>query len=311
LANQRADYEKKIAALEKDKKGLEQTVQKVVEQVAPINVLDFDKPKGKVVASDRTGRMPFINLGSADNLRPQLTFTVYGVDPDGKPTSYPMIGPDGRPVIGEDKKPVMEGKASLEVVSVLGEHLAQAHVTHLRDEGRDPILRGDLLYNPAWDPNQRPHVAIAGLVDLTGEGSNDMAEFQRTLERQGIIVDAWLDLKDLTVKGKGISHDTDYLILGAIPEIPGAEAAKDTDARARRLQKIIELRNNLQKDAERHGVPVISLRKYLAMTGFQVTRGTRSALPANYGTLPEEKKPPKAEKPANGDKAPADEKKDK
>jgi hypothetical protein len=312
LAAQKAESDKVVGAYEKQKKDLEGRVEKAEMKIAPVNIFQYDQPKGKIDAITGNGRMPFINLGSSDYVKPQLTFSVYGVGTDGKPIAHDVVGKDGKPIIGPDNKPEKEGKATIEVVSVLGPHLSQARVTSVRDEGRDPILRGDLLYNPAWSPTQRQHVAITGLVDLTGDGNNDIAEFLRTLEGQGIIVDAWLDLKDQTVKGKGMNRQTDYLVLGYRPE---EDFSRDKEsAQARRARAIGELMDKTQDQAVRDGVTVISLRKFLALTGYQVPRGTRTSIPANFGNAPPagSKEPIKGDKqPPKGDKEPPKEDKPK
>jgi hypothetical protein len=321
LAALKAENEKGIQAYEKQKKDLEGRVEKAEMKIAPVNIFQYDKPKGKIDSIVGNGRMPFINIGSADFVKPQLTFSVYGVGIDGKPITHDILGPDDKPIISkEDGKPLKEGKATIEVVSVLGPHLSQARVTSLRDEGRDPILRGDLLYNPAWSPTQRQHVAITGQVDLTGDGNNDMAEFLRTLEGQGVVVDAWLDIKDQTVKGKGMNRQTDYLILAYRPE---EDFAKDKEsAQARRARALGELMDKMQDQAVREGVTIISLRKFLALTGYQVPRGTRATIPPNFGSgAPPAgtKEPPKGDKespkgdkePPKGDKEPPKEEKPK
>src|SRR5262249_19422845 len=160
-----------------------------------VSILDYDQPKGMIHSIDRAGEMPFINLGSADNARPGLTFSVYGINAEGKPISHEVTDRQGKPAVGTDAKPLREGKATVEVVSVLSDHVSQARITSWRDRERDPVLKGDLLFNPAWSPNMRQHVAIAGTVDLTGEGHDDLQELIRTLERQNVIVDAYLDTK--------------------------------------------------------------------------------------------------------------------
>ena len=52
----------------------------------------------------------------------------------------------------------------------------------------------------------REHVAIIGLIDLMGDGKDNTAELVRNLTRQGIIVDAYLDLKDKTLKNGNAHH---------------------------------------------------------------------------------------------------------
>src|SRR6185437_8870355 len=74
----------------------------------------------RIVSLDARGQMAYINLGWADNVKPQLTFSVHAAGRNGRP------------------EPTVKG--ALEVVSVLDRHLARARVTSVRDSARDPIL---------------------------------------------------------------------------------------------------------------------------------------------------------------------------
>src|SRR5690606_9524920 len=98
-----------------------------------------------IVDLDRRGTMPYINLGTVDGLTPQVTFSIHSLGADGRLNPIP--------------------KGTIEVVRVIGSHLAQARVTSVRDANKDPILKGDKLFNPTWDPSRKKHVAIAGLAD--------------------------------------------------------------------------------------------------------------------------------------------------
>src|SRR5262249_6772937 len=192
----------------------------------------------------------------------------------------------GKPVVGTDAKPLREGKATLEVVSVLSDHVSQARITSWRDRERDPVLKGDLLFNPAWSPNMRQHVAIAGTVDLTGEGHDDLQELIRTLERQNVIVDAYLDTKELTVKGKGLTRQPDYLNLGEAPDVGNSGIVKEDDPKAKRRTEILATMTKMQEEATRNGVAIISLRKFLAMSGYRAPRkGTSEANGYIHGSL--------------------------
>jgi hypothetical protein len=281
MAQMKGDYEKQIAKYKKDIVLLTQRVQKAEEKNAVVNLLDYDHPKGHVNSIAPSGRMVYIDLGSADNLKSGITFSVYGVGADGKPIAHDVIGPDGKVVLGTDLRPEKEGKATLEVANVIGEHVAQARVTWVRDEGRDPILRGDLLFNPGWDPKARQHVAVTGMIDLTGEGHDDTAEFVRNLQKQGVIIDAYLDLKDISVKGKGIDRQTDYLILGTLPQYQGSEALKEDDPRAKRMNAINKEMEDMKAKAVESGVQLISLRKFLVMSGYHVPPGVGVEAPAS------------------------------
>ncbi len=203
----------------------------------------------KIVSIDRTGQQPYINLGSADRVYPQLTFSIHGQGPDGRPIADP--------------------KGSLEVVSVLSDHLAQARVLSVKDRNKEPILKGDILFNPSWSPTAKKHVAIAGTVDLLGNGRDSTVEFIRNLERQNVVIDAYVDPRDNSIKGKGISVQTDYLI---VPEGVAEPVAGESDASREVQKKREEAIGKLLQQAKENGVQQIKLPKYLEQIGYRLPR---------------------------------------
>ena len=121
-------------------KQLEGRLNDLNDRIEALTKHDMDQPDNgkpiptdwRIVKMDPSGKRPFINLGSSDNIRPPLTFSIHGKGPDGKP--------------------LPASKGSLEVIDVLGDHLAQAQVVTVKEEFKDPILPGDYLYNPIFHP---------------------------------------------------------------------------------------------------------------------------------------------------------------
>lgn len=188
----------------------------------------------RIVRMDASGKRPFINLGSSDDIHPPLTFSIHGKGPDGKP--------------------LLASKGSLEVIDVVGDHLAQAQVVSVKDSFKDPILPGDYLYNPIFNPSAERHVVIAGRIDMHGvKGQDDLEEFERLLKRRNVVVDGYVDPQDGSIKGK-LTVGTDFLILGdptgAKPEV--AASIK-----------------TLQEQARSNGVHVISTREFLESIGYR------------------------------------------
>jgi hypothetical protein len=214
----------------------------------------------RIVSIDQSGTTAYINLGSGDKLASGLTFRVHG--------------------IGEDGKAKPRDKASVEVLKVVEDHLSQVRVYYDYDEKleprpqrhsprRDPVLKGDVIYNPTWDPYEKKHIAIAGAIDLVGDGRNSLPEFIRSLERQNVVVDAYLDTDDMEIKGPGISVNTDLLILGPLPR--ALQNPRGPDAAVK--QKMLEGVAKLKKDAEDNGVKRRGLRQYLEEIGYRVPKG--------------------------------------
>jgi hypothetical protein len=245
------DLKRQLAKLQKDNKDLMDKQKKLEEQVAKVDRLKLDQPKGKIFRVDPSGEMPYIDLGSGDNLKPQVTFSIHGVGPDGRP--------------------LKDSKGSLEVMRIVGEHLAQARITEWKDRAADPVLPGDFLFNPAWSPTLRQRVAITGEIDLTGDDRDDLPDFLRILQQQNVIVDAYLDMKSLKVNGE-ITRQTDYLILGKGPELTGVrDSERKTDT--------IKAMTAMQDTASRHGVTVIKYKDFLALTGYQLPKPTQGEGP--------------------------------
>jgi len=207
--------------------------------------------------------LAYINLGSADGLERQVTFSVHGVGVDGKRL-----------------KEVPKG--TMEVVRVVDTHLALARITSIKDAKKDPIVRGDRLFNPTWDPTRRKQVAIAGFTDIGTEGADNNEDLRRLLTCNRVDVVAYIDTKDLkepAIKGPGISTRTDFLILG-----DGLEGSNHPKARDKAYAQAFDRKIRELKDkAATNGVTLIPLRRYLDMIGY---RAPRVSLPGGSGAYP-------------------------
>jgi uncharacterized protein (UPF0335 family) len=254
--------------LDEDKKKKDQEYANLQRRLAVKEqaILDLRKELGRevpvemkmdwrIVNIDSRGETAHINLGSADKVQPQLTFRVHGVGPDGRP--------------------LPKDKANVEVLNVVGAHLSQVKINYVttprenprHDPRHDPVLKDDILINPSWNPNLKKHVAIAGVIDLNGNGRDDTEQFVRALEKQNVVVDAYLDLrKDFEIKGPGITVQTDFLILGDKPEAVLGSQGREEEIKKKISDKMEELRSQ----AKQNGVPVKGLRQYLDEIGFRM-----------------------------------------
>lgn len=145
-------------------------------------------------------------------------------------------------------------KGTIEIVELTGPTSARARIVTQREAIRDPISKKDSVYNVTLSNAGKDHVAYCGIIDLDGDGLPNNEEFVRILEKNNVVVDAYLDLKTGEIKGTGIKPSTKFLILG--PDAPEVGKVKDMI--------------NMAKDK---GVQVIDARKYLKLIGV--------ALPAN------------------------------
>ena len=115
-------------------------------------------------------------------------------------------------------------KATIEVIEVLGPEVSRARVTSERSDIRDRALNGDLLYNSVWRKGQSDHIALIGIFDINGDGSDDIETVIRDFNKMGIPVDAYFDLKSKKWVGK-LTERTRYLVDGHTPVPTPSESA--------------------------------------------------------------------------------------
>lgn len=257
----------------------------------------WDVPVGKVIRVDLDLRQVVINLGEAHGVKPELTFNVFGPNSAGKAEK--------------------QMKGSIEVIKVLGPNSSQCRITSLYDsEGSEilnlktrgqilreteaPMKEGDLLFNLFWGTR----VAVAGYVSITGESVNNPAEqfrqmddFMALCKRNGMIVDAYVDMRSGEIKGK-INAKTRYLIRGYDLAKPGKREAapvnkgddkempaekKEDPAPANeggladRIDQVNRSSYLLRSDAKDKGLLLISAENFAVVIGYRKVRSANSA----------------------------------
>ncbi|MGD9647022.1 MAG: hypothetical protein AB7U73_15025 [Pirellulales bacterium] len=185
---------------------------------------------GEVRKVNQRSGIVWINVGYDDNVPRQLGFSVYGLEENG----------------GVSKNL----KAKVEITRILGPHLAEARI--LEDEIIDPIVPGDKIESPLWDPGHAQRFALAGFMDVDDDDHSDRAMIRDLIAMAGGTIDAELD--DAGNEEGQITLDTRYLVLGE---------AKDN----------IEVKvGQLKAQAEQLGVEVLSLERFLEHIGWKDAR---------------------------------------
>jgi chemotaxis protein histidine kinase CheA len=270
-----AQLQQAQSALEKVNNKKKELEQKIFSE----NQLNYQTAKGKVVRVDTDGTSVFVNLGQADLAKPGLTFSVFS------PGAY---------------KADAAVKAKLEVTQVLNDHLSRARVTETKNAVRDPIVSGDELFNPVWTPGLKEHIAITGIIDLSGTGKNDTAEFVRNLEAMGVAVDMWMDAKEGKLKGPGITAKTTYLVEAGFPDFDPDAALRPDNKKQEDKEKIHTQGAEIKKQAIDQGATVIPIRQFIALVGYKTPRNYAPASDSSQKMAP-----PPAVAPAEKPKDPA------
>jgi len=270
-----ADALTKNKRLTEETTGKDQTIGKLkaAQDTERVRIQLTDKVHGTVSKVDSTNGLAFINLGSADFVRPGMTFSVL-MDYD-------------KSQIGIDSE--LPKKATLEVTLVLGQKQSQARIRY--SEGISsiayPVEVGNKLFKPGWKPGSPVRWALAGHFDLNGLGRDETELLRKQLAKQGIVVDAYLDLNTLKVVGE-LNYGIDYLVIGTRPT--GETARVIGDERKTAIENAI---NEMVAKAQTMGISVMQHRVFLPIAGFDLPRVQAFAQFPGGAAAPmgEEKKP--------------------
>lgn len=218
--------------LEKQNKLLSEQFHHTRETLEKVTTPTFEVAQGAIRWADQRAGTVWINLGRADSLKRQTTFSVYSSDIND-------VTKAGR-------------KGTIEITEILGEHMAEARI--VEDKVTDPITPGDVIHTPVWTPGHHEHFALAGFIDVNGDTASDREMVKNLLTANGAVVDAEVD--DQGNRSGDLSADTHYLIEGTPP---GASAD----------QKLISNFSAIEKEAQGLGVRTIKVDKLLQEMGYK------------------------------------------
>jgi hypothetical protein len=224
-------------------------------------VQDHEFP-GYITWVDERRGIVYVNLGRADGLQPLTTFSVY---PE-KPTTVTKES----------------AKASIEITAIRGDHEAEARILPGETSKlADPIMPRDKIYSPVWSRGTKKHFALAGFMDIDGDGRSDLAVVRSLVTGNGGVVDLQLD--DKGEQQGAISPETDYLVLGTPPD--SRTASKET----------VDNFSRAVGAAKSNGVKQLKLDEFLQLMGWKqptsVKRFGAGARPSDTAIKPSDNPP--------------------
>ena len=199
---------------------------------------------GKIILIDDQAQVVHLNIGTDQRVYRGLTFTVY--DRSG------AIPKDGK------------GKAEIEVFDVADTFCA-ARIT--KSDSKQPILLGDIAANLIWNSDKTNVFVIAGDFDLDADGNID----ENAIGRIKSLIEKW--------GGKvvdNITIDTDYLVLGDLPQVPEQQPTLeqqelDPTALQKYEARLADLNNykQLQAEAQALWIPIFRYERFLYFIGYK------------------------------------------
>lgn len=229
-----------IAAANKEKATYQAQLDKLVSNIGVLQETvqtyegDLTSPAdGRITQIDQRNGVGYVNLGELDGLKPATTFSIYG-----------KFETD----FGNQEKQ----KGKIEITRITGPHQAEFRI--LDSKTFDPILRDDLVQSPVWNAGDKVRFALAGILDVDGDGDSDLELVRNVIQSNNGEIDMEMNEQG-DIRGQ-MSIKTRYLVVGNLPTDTSPQAVRDSVTR-------------MLSQAEEYSVERIDLQKLLEYMGYR------------------------------------------
>ena len=233
--------DQQLTALSTQRDDLLATVESQRREINQMRNSQFEIAQGKVTSTNPGGSTVYVDLGSMDALRRGISFAVFDAD--------------------ETRVTDSEPKATIEIVAIRGDHLAEARIVG-DPYAVEPIIPGDKVYSPFWAPGRKVRIAVAGTVDVNRDGRANDEDLDILT---GVIQAAGAEVAAVVGTGGGrparsqLDSSIRFLVVGERPE---ASAGGDAEQTAQEQQKLAEM-GAVIDDARQKGITIISADKLI------------------------------------------------
>jgi len=205
---------------------------------------EFALVDGNIIEIRPTAGEVVIDLGRRDKVVLGQTFSVY------------RDGADKSPDL--DSGEYNDGKAVIEIVDIRPD-TSRARI--VRESRGNPIVRGDIIANPVYDPKKEYTFVVYGQFDANQDG---MATSLETAELAALIQNWGGTVQD------DLSGGVDFLVMGRkplLPPQPGPGAPIEVLQEYVRLQRMVAKYDELFKTAVATSIPVLNENRLYTLIG--------------------------------------------
>jgi hypothetical protein len=222
--------------LQRDMSVLQNNLKDVTTEVAKFRKVPTEQTvNGHIISVGSLGGVAYGDLGKKDGVLLGMPFAIFSVSEIGKTEPKP--------------------KAHCRIVKIMND---SSEMRVFQSTPDNPIVVGDVLYNPVYDRQRRLHFVLVGKMDINSDGVDETEQLKALIQEFGGRMDGSLTIQ------------ADYLVVGAEPAVPAPPAAgaspmeRQTYEDARR--RFIEF-NEARAKAENFSIPILNLNRFLGLLG--------------------------------------------
>jgi hypothetical protein len=254
MAKQQATYartvdglKKKMDELIKEKTEQEVRIASLNRKLAEVRNEGFEYVQGRI--ADVKDQFVWISLGKSQGLRPGVSFSV--MDSDVSQVTNSKV------------------KARIEVVEVISSNMSRCKI--IEDRAFTPILKGDTIYSPLWQPNVPTEIALVGKMDIDGDGRDDRERLKTLIQQNGATVVLELAPGQRLRSEDALTQQIRWLVLGDEVKVRTGEVGENMDPA---IKQALQDRQKIESKAKALGITIINLNKM--MNFLQATDNSRT-----------------------------------
>jgi hypothetical protein len=205
----------------------------------------LDSPDGRITFVDYHRNEVRTNLSHSMGVRPQMSFTIFDKHAPGIPTDKP--------------------KGTIELVYVTDSYSIGKIVKTFNPI--DPMNAGDIVYSPAWSPNDPMRFALIGKMDVNRDGRDDREDLKRMIQAAGGIVDYDLPPPEAGKEsGQLTGRDAWYVFDDRMPFVLEFKTGKEGTTLEQ--EEFIKKKSDAIKEARLLGVRPMEIGRLLTYLGY-------------------------------------------
>jgi hypothetical protein len=205
----------------------------------------LDSPDGRLDFVDYHRNEVRTSLSRSMGVRPQMSFTIFDKNAPGIPTDKP--------------------KGTIELVYVTDSFSIGKIVKTFNPI--EPMSPGDIVYSPAWSPNDPMRFALIGKMDVNRDGRDDRADLKRMIIAAGGVVDYDLPPPEAGKEsGQLTGRDSWYVFDDRMPFVLEFKTGKEGTTLEQ--DEFIKKKSEAIKEARLLGVRPMEIGRLLTYLGY-------------------------------------------
>jgi hypothetical protein len=210
----------------------------------------LDRPDGHITYVDFDRNEVHVDVNRRQGARPQMKMTIFDANSAGIPTEKP--------------------KGTIELVQV-GDQYSIARILKTNSP-IEPLRIGDIVYSPAWSPDEPMRFALIGKIDVNRDGKDDRDDLKRMIEAAGGTVDYDLPPPDAgRESGKLTPRISWYVVDDPVKRPPLRDVySKPSDETIAAQANFEKRKGEMIKEARNNGSRPIDISRLLSYLGYDM-----------------------------------------